>query len=70
MVTSSNPSVATAVSTAVQAGQTLATVTIDALANGVATLIFHAGGEVRAFTVFVGAPPAGATPIVVARPVG
>jgi hypothetical protein len=69
-VTSSDPAVATASGTTVAAGQQSSQIEIVTGVAGVATLIIRAGSEVRSLTVFVGAPPAGSTPILVAPPVG
>jgi hypothetical protein len=69
-VTSGNPSVAIASAGVVPVGGTTVTVTIHTLANGLATLVLHAGTDVRSVIVFVGTPAANATPVLVAKPIG
>jgi hypothetical protein len=54
----------------IPAGEQVATLTIKTGTAGEATLTLRAGTEVRQLTVFVGAPPAGRIPPIVARPVG
>jgi hypothetical protein len=69
-VESTNPGVATAAPGLIPAGSQTANLTIAAHANGVATLILRAGDTVSAFTVIVGTPAPGTTPLSVAPPVG
>jgi hypothetical protein len=69
-VSSSNPAIATATASPVEPGTQVTTVTITALADGATELTLRAGTDVRSLTVFVGAPPAGQTPIVLALPTG
>jgi hypothetical protein len=69
-IVSTNPAVATATSGPIAAGGQVAELTIVSGQAGVATLIIRAGSEARSVTVIVGAPPAGALPAIVARPVG
>jgi hypothetical protein len=70
VVTTSNGGVVSVVSAVVRAGQTAAAITITTVADGVATLTLRAGAEIRAVTVFVGTPPSGSTPILLAQPIG
>jgi hypothetical protein len=69
-VSTTAAAVATATAIDIQAGQTATQLSINALADGVATLVLRAGAESRTFTVFVGTPPSGSTPIAIAPPVG
>ena len=69
-VFSSNPSVATATASPVQAGQVSTTVDVQSLSEGVTTLTLRAGDEVRSLVVVVGNPAPGQTPPVLAMPVG
>ena len=69
-VISTNTTVATATASTVLAGQVTTDLTVTANADGIATIIIRAGGEVRAVTVYVGTPPAGAIPLLMATPVG
>ena len=69
-VISTNTTVATATASTVLAGQLTTDLTVTANADGIATIIIRAGGEVRAVTVYVGTPPAGAIPLLMATPVG
>lgn len=68
--TSSNPAVATATASAVQPGHQSVSVAINALADGVTTLTFTAGSDVRSLKVFVGAVSPDETPMALASPVG
>jgi hypothetical protein len=68
-VLSSNDGVATGTSTGVIAGATTASLTINGISDGVATLIIRAGTEVRGLTVFVGSAAA-AVPAALAPPAG
>jgi hypothetical protein len=70
LVESSNPAVATATASAIASGSASTTLSVNAISAGVVTLIIRAGGEVRAVTLYVGAPPAGQEPILLAAPVG
>jgi hypothetical protein len=70
VVSSSNPTVATATAAPLRAGQLTANVTITTIADGTATLVLRTGGEVRSVTVFVGTPPPDRTPLLIAQPVG
>lgn len=69
-VISSNPAVATATATPVQPGTRVTTLTITSIGDGVATITLIVNGEVRSFTVRVGAPPPAQTPLVLAQPTG
>ena len=69
-VISTNTTVATATASTVLAGQLTTELTVTANADGFATFIVQAGGEVRAVTVYVGTPPAGAIPLLMAAPAG
>ncbi|MEE9533331.1 MAG: hypothetical protein V3W06_02850, partial [Acidimicrobiia bacterium] len=70
-VTSSDPAVADVLGQVViPVGEQVATLTIKTGEAGEATLTLRAGTEVRELTVFVGPPPAGRIPPIVARPVG
>ncbi len=69
-VSTDNAGVATAANGVIRAGATAATVTITTVADGTATLILRGGDVIRAVTIFVGTPPAGSTPLLVAAPVG
>jgi hypothetical protein len=69
-VSTSAASVATATAGDIQPGETVTQLTVNAAADGVATLIVRAGGEVRTVTIFVGTPPPGSTPIAFADAVG
>ncbi len=69
-VSSTNAAVATATATPVGDGQQTTDVQITPLADGVATIIFRVGNLVRALTVYVGAPPAGSTLLLLASPAG
>ncbi len=69
-ITSSNPSVATATVSPIQPGARTVRVTITAVGNGIAVFTLRAGGEAWSFTVFVGPPPPGVTPLVLSAPVG
>lgn len=69
-VSSSNPAVAVGIATPVQPGEQTASLTIEAVADGVATITLRAGSDVRAVTVIVGTPPAGFTPLALAPIVG
>ncbi|HXH06729.1 MAG TPA: carboxypeptidase regulatory-like domain-containing protein [Vicinamibacterales bacterium] len=69
-IASTNPAVATATSPPVAAGAQRADVAITTGESGLATLVIRAGDEVRAITVFAGAPGQGIVPLVPAMPVG
>jgi hypothetical protein len=69
-VISTNTTVATATASTVLAGQLTTELTVTANADGFATFIVQASGEVRAVTVHVGTPPAGAIPLLMAAPAG
>jgi hypothetical protein len=69
-VSSDNSSVATVANAIVRAGSTSATITVTTIADGRATLIVRIGDLLRAVTIFVGTPPAGSTPALLASPVG
>jgi hypothetical protein len=69
-VASSNPSVATAVATAVQPGQQTAALTVTTGTTGTAVLTLTAGTSIRSVTVIVGTLPANQTPVVFAPEVG
>jgi hypothetical protein len=69
-VFSTNAAVATATTSNVAAGQQTTDVEITALIDGIATIILRVGNDVRGLTVFVGTPPAGSTPLLLASPVG
>jgi hypothetical protein len=69
-VSSSNPAVATATAGTVAVGEQSADISILAGEAGTATLIIRAGNDVRSLTVFVGTPPPGSTPLLLAQPVG
>lgn len=70
VVTSSNPAVASATASAIQAGANTTVLSITAGVNGVAVLTLRAGEIVRSVTVFVGTPPAHLSPIALAAAVG
>ena len=70
IVESSNPAIATATANTIAAGGLSTTLSVNAISNGVVTLIIRAGGDVRAVTLYVGTPPAGQQPILLAPPVG
>jgi hypothetical protein len=69
-IVSTNTAVATASASTIVAGQLTTDVIVTANADGFATIIIRANGEVRAVTVYVGAAPAGAIPLLLAAPVG
>ena len=70
-VTSSDPAVADVLGQVViPAGEQVATFEITTGEAGEATLTFRAGMEVRELTVFVGTPPPGRVPPIVAPIVG
>ena len=69
-VASSNPSVATATGSPVVPGSLVTTLTITAVADGVAELTLRAGGAVRSIVIVVGTPSPDRTPPVLALPVG
>jgi hypothetical protein len=70
-VTSSNPAVAEVLGEVViPAGEQVATLTIKTGDPGEATLLLRAGEEVRELTVFVGPPPPGRVPPILAPIVG
>jgi hypothetical protein len=69
-VFSTNAGVATATASTILAGQQTTDLQISALTNGVATIVLRAGNQVVGLTIFVGAPPAGSTPMILASPVG
>jgi hypothetical protein len=70
-VTSSDPAVADVIGQVViPAGEQVATLTIETGEAGEATLTLRAGEEVRELTVFVGIPPPGRVPPIVAPIVG
>lgn len=69
-VSSSDPTIASAVATAIQPGQTTTTLSVTTGTNGTATLLLSAGGVTRSLNVIVGTPSPGQTPVVFAAPVG
>jgi hypothetical protein len=69
-VSTANAAVATATNGVIHAGATTATITVNTIADGATALTLRAGGEIRGVTIFVGTPPAGSTPLLVAAPVG
>ncbi len=69
-VTSSDPSIATAVASAVQPGSQVTTLTITTLTEGFVSLTIRAGTSIRAVGVFVGTTTPNRTPLVLAAPVG
>jgi hypothetical protein len=69
-VTSSDPSIATAVASPVQPGSQVTTLTITTFAEGFVSLTLRAGTSIRTVGVFVGATTPARTPLVLAAPVG
>jgi len=69
-VSTANAAVATATNGVIHAGDMTAAITVSTIADGTTALTLRAGGDIRSLTVFVGTPPAGATPLLVAAPVG
>lgn len=70
MVLSTNTAVATARAAAIAAGDTATLIEITAHADGIVTLVLRAGDAVKSIQVFVGAPPPGSAPLLLARPTG
>ena len=69
-VTSSDPTIATAVASAVEPGSQTTTLTITTLKDGVVTFTVRAGSSIRSVGMFVGTPAAGSTPLLLAQPIG
>ena len=69
-MTSSDPTIATAIASAVEPGSQVTTLTITTLKDGFVTLTVRAGSSVRSVGVFVGTPAPGSTPLVLAQPIG
>jgi hypothetical protein len=70
LVTSSDPSVATATSGPIAAGSVTATLTITTGQAGTTTLIIQAGGQTRSVKVVVGGASPFVVPYVFAKPAG
>ncbi len=69
-VASSNPAIAMATATTIGTGSQTTSLAITTGEPGIALLTIRAGGVVRSLTVYVGAPPANDTPMVLAPSVG
>ena len=69
-VTSSDPTIATAVASAVEPGSQTTTLTITTLKDGFVTFTVRAGSSIRSVGMFVGTPAPGSTPLLLAQPIG